>query len=146
MLLVSHRGNLNGSDPVLENSPEYILLALNKGYDVEIDVWFYKNSFYLGHDEPLYKINKTFLTNKKFWCHAKNIKAMDKMLKNNIHCFWHQNDKLTLTNKNIPWCFPNAFIKNGITVVLNKDKKILNKKYFGICTDYILYYNRLLNA
>jgi hypothetical protein len=146
MLLISHRGNLNGSNSVLENSPEYILLALNKGYDVEIDVWFHKNNFYLGHDKPLYKINKNFLINKKFWCHAKNIEAMDKMLKNNIHCFWHQTDKLTLTNKNIPWCFPNTFIKNGITVILNKNKKILNKKCFGICTDYILYYNRLLNS
>ena len=35
------------------------------GYDVEIDVWSIDKQFYLGHDEPQYKIDKKFLQNKK---------------------------------------------------------------------------------
>jgi len=53
---ISHRGNIDGRIPNSENSPEYISLALSKGYEVEIDVWFVDGSFYLGHDEPYYLI------------------------------------------------------------------------------------------
>ena len=28
---------------------------------VEIDIRYYKNSFYLGHDEPKFKVQKNFL-------------------------------------------------------------------------------------
>ena len=45
MKLISHRGNLEGRKPELENNPEYIDEALSKGYDVEIDVWWSGNSF-----------------------------------------------------------------------------------------------------
>ena len=39
MILISHRGNINGRQPNLENLPEYIDSALELGYDVEIDIW-----------------------------------------------------------------------------------------------------------
>jgi len=144
MIIISHRGNLTGPNIEKENNPDYILNTLNKGYDVEIDVWFYKNNFYLGHDSPIYKIDNNFLINKKLWCHAKNIKAIEKMMDYDIHYFWHETDKMTITNLNIPWCFPDVFVKNGITVVLNKNKNIFNKKCYGICTDYVNYYSNLL--
>jgi len=38
MYYISHRGNLSGSQPEFENKPAYIVEALNKGFDVEIDV------------------------------------------------------------------------------------------------------------
>ena len=40
MILISHRGNIDGPNPKLENSPEYIQLAMEKGFDVEVDVWY----------------------------------------------------------------------------------------------------------
>ena len=46
MRLISHRGNLNGTSSY-ENHPEHIHKALLKGFDVEIDVWFQKENFYL---------------------------------------------------------------------------------------------------
>ena len=45
MILISHRGNLNGPKPDQENSPNYINNAISKGYNVEIDVWF-KDEFF----------------------------------------------------------------------------------------------------
>ena len=45
MILISHRGNLNGTSP-FENHPEYIQKALLKGFDVEIDVWFFGDGGY----------------------------------------------------------------------------------------------------
>ena len=38
MKYISHRGNINGKDLMLENSPKYIDRALKLGYDVEIDI------------------------------------------------------------------------------------------------------------
>ena len=43
MILISHRGNLEGKQPEQENNPLYIYNALNKGYEVEIDVWYKDN-------------------------------------------------------------------------------------------------------
>ena len=40
MILISHRGNINGKKPNYENKPEYIWEALRKGYHCEVDVWF----------------------------------------------------------------------------------------------------------
>ena len=54
MILISHRGNLNGKIPLRENEPDYIWLAIQAGYNVEIDIWFVDGKFKLGHDEPTY--------------------------------------------------------------------------------------------
>jgi len=54
MILISHRGNINGKKPNYENKPEYIWEALRKGYHCEIDVWFIDGKFKLGHDDPTY--------------------------------------------------------------------------------------------
>ena len=64
MYYISHRGNISKKNKELENHPEYINLALSKNYDVEIDIWFQNNNFYLGHDKPDYKVNIDFLLRK----------------------------------------------------------------------------------
>ena len=133
--IISHRGNLIGKTSE-ENKPSYIKNALLKGFDVEIDVWIIDDKFFLGHDKPEYNIDVNFLLNDKLWCHAKNKKALEVLLKNNIHVFWHENDKFTLTSKGIPWCYPGNYLKSGITVELNYKKKM--PEVYGICTDYPL--------
>ena len=92
MILISHRGNINGKNSDRENSIEYIEEALDMGYNVEIDVWVIDNKFYLGHDNPLYEVDFLFLINNKLWCHAKNLEALLKMKNYDINCFWHEND------------------------------------------------------
>jgi hypothetical protein len=57
MILISHRGNINGKNDVRENSMFYIMEALTMGFDVEIDVWYINNEWFLGHDKPQYQIN-----------------------------------------------------------------------------------------
>ena len=57
MYFISHRGNTLGPDISKENSVDYINDAIKKGYDVEIDVWFEKENFYLGHDKPTYLVD-----------------------------------------------------------------------------------------
>ena len=140
MILIAHRGNINGSIPELENKPEYINKALKLGYDVEIDVWFKNNKYYLGHDKPQYEVNINFLKNKKLWCHAKNILALSNMIEEkNIHCFYHDNDAVVLTSRNFLWTFPGNYLtKKSICVESNK-KNIegIDDICYGLCSDYV---------
>jgi hypothetical protein len=140
MFLISHRGNINGADQTKENSTSYILKAIDLGYDVEIDVWFINNSFYLGHDQPQYKINHDFLINEKLWCHAKNINALIEMNNYPIHYFWHDKDDFTLTSKNYIWAYPSKNVNKNTIIVL---PEIYNSNVFeckGVCSDYIIRY------
>tara|TARA_B100001250_G_C19479538_1_gene648094 strand:- start:157 stop:600 length:444 start_codon:yes stop_codon:yes gene_type:complete len=137
MFLISHRGNLYGKQPDKENDPVYIKKALKKGFDVEIDVWF-DNGWYLGHDGPTYPIEFEYLKNEHFWCHAKNLEALEGMISHsNIHCFWHQEDDLTLTSRNIFWVYPGKPLNENSISVLPELNKENPKKVLGICSDFI---------
>ena len=74
MILISHRGNILGRKKQLENNPNYIDNTLKLGYDVEVDVWSIDKQFYLGHDEPQYKIEKVFYKIKS--CGVKKYKII----------------------------------------------------------------------
>ena len=59
MILISHRGNIEGRTDQ-ENKPEYRKKALDQGFNVEVDVWYVNNEYYLGHALPQYKIQEEF--------------------------------------------------------------------------------------
>lgn len=140
MIIISHRGNLEGKNVETENDPYQILKVLSLNIDCEIDVWNIDNNFYLGHDKPIHSIKKKFLETSGLWCHAKNLNALYSMLENkNIHCFWHEKDSFTITSRGYIWTYPNKpTTKNSIIVSNNKKNKPNN--CFGICTDYALFY------
>ncbi len=142
MILISHRGNINGKNSSEENKPDYINNALNLGYNVEIDVWFENHSFYLGHDMPQFEIDKKFLINNKIWCHAKNFNSLYEMSKINCHYFWHEEDKYTITSKGYIWAYPGEKINEKTICVLPEriDKKI--DICAGICSDFIENYKK----
>lgn len=143
MILISHRGNLTGKGgDEWENHPDYIETALKAGFHVEIDVWYIKNQIYLGHDKPIYKIEPPFFQNKNLWCHAKNEDAITFLHNQNLHYFWHENDKYTLTSKGIIWCYPGSVALPGSIVLewgnnLSPDYKASLSFIGGICSDYI---------
>lgn len=136
---ISHRGNLTGINKQKENTIEYITAALNQGYECEIDVWFHKNEFYLGHDAPLEKITINFFLKHSdvLWIHCKNIQALDQLKKyEQINYFWHESDKYTLTSKNYIWTYPGEKTSdNSILVSLSSEN--IHPKVLGICSDYI---------
>lgn len=137
MKIISHRANLVGPDRKNENRPDQIQRVLSLGFDVEIDVWWFEQSGYcLGHDYPTYQISQDFLFQDGLWCHAKSILTFEKMMEEGVHCFWHETDRLTLTSKGIPWCYPNNYCRNGITVLIGP--LLPSVEIFGICTDYPL--------
>ena len=137
MIYISHRGNFQGKSEKDENRPEYIMKAVDKGFDVEIDVWFENNNFYLGHDQPTFKVDKDFLCKKELWCHAKNTQALYEMSKINCHYFWPQEDDYTITSKGILWVYPGKILTKNSICVLPELSNYKEYNCLGICSDFI---------
>ena len=137
MYLISHRGNINGIQKDDENKPEYINKALEKGFDVEIDVRFSKGKFFLGHDFDQYEIDDNFLSNKKIWCHAKTNEALFALYEINAHYFWHQEDDYTITSKGYIWTYPGKKLFSKSICVLPEVANYKEINCMGICSDFI---------
>ena len=136
MILIAHRGNMTGSNIQRENEPLYIIEALEKSFDVEVDVWWKDDGFWLGHDEPQYQVKEEFLQNIKLWCHAKNIDALNQMIENGkIHCFFHQEDDVTLTSKGYLWTYPGKQLTSNSIAVLPEGN--VPDGIAGICSDNV---------
>jgi len=148
MILISHRGNLNGPNISFENNPEYILSCINDNFDCEIDFWLFNNKLYLGHDEPQYQINLDFFNNKNLWIHCKNNLSLDFCLKNNLRCFFHNNDDYTITNKGYIWAYPGKEFNSNlcISVLPEKNNFFIPKNIYGVCSDYIIKIKEILNV
>lgn len=146
MFFISHRGNINGPNLAEENKIEYVKNALNLNYDVEIDLWFKNEKFYLGHDEPLYAIDKEFLNNDKLWIHTKNLDCFYKLGETNLNYFWHEKDKIVLTSKGFYWNYPGTKLSIKSISVLPEINSEIKPECLGICSDYIKnYYDRYNN-
>lgn len=142
--LIAHRGNTAGPKPERENDPEYLLNAVDKGFDCEVDVWFINDRLWLGHDEPTYAVTQNFISNNAFWNHAKNLEALEFMLVNNIHCFWHEQDERTLTSKGYIWTYPNKQVTTKSVICLQNEKDAVPEGCFGICSDWVSNYENSL--
>lgn len=139
MILISHRGNMNGLNPHLENNQEYCEETIDRGFDVEIDVW-YTDAWWTGHDKPQYKVDTDFLKRREVWCHAKNIEALKRLLDLGAHCFFHQNDNVTLTSQGYLWTYPTHQLTEKSICVLPELQTIDIKGCAGICSDYVVRY------
>jgi hypothetical protein len=147
MKFIAHRGNVDGIIPEKENTIEYILLAINQGFDVEIDVWYKNNLFYLGHEKLKNEIDLGFLRlySGFLWCHAKDIETLNELLKySNINCFFHQDDDCTLTSHQQIWThvnFNKTLTNRSILLKFAIDENFeLVENVVGICSDNVKYY------
>jgi hypothetical protein len=144
MILISHRGNINGKLESWENEPTYINKAISEGFEVEIDVWYENGILWLGHDKPDYRVDFRWFRDRisKLWIHCKNVEAI--IFFKELHCefnyFWHEEDTITLTSKNYIWAYPGKQpIKNSIAVMPEIHKESVYS-CAGICSDYIKQY------
>jgi hypothetical protein len=137
MYFISHRGNLNGPNSKKENSINYINNALNQNFEVEIDLWFEKNNFYLGHDSPKYKVSLSYLKKAKLWIHAKNLECFYELSQYNLNFFWHEKDKIVITSKGFFWNYPGTVLSEKSICVLPEKHEIKKNKCLGFCSDFI---------
>jgi hypothetical protein len=143
MKLISHRGNINGLNPDLENSPKYIIDAISLGYDVEVDVRNNEHGLFLGHDYGQYKIDIDWL--KKYseylWVHCKDIDSVNLLIGEDLRIFFHEKESHTIIhNTNLIWSHNiKESTKNSVIPLL--DLESLNKfkrlSVFGICSDFV---------
>jgi len=147
MKIISHRGNIDGPREKKENRPSYIDCAMNLGYDVEVDIRYENNNFWLGHDTPDYKIEHTWmnLRKEKLWFHCKDLLSCIKLLEIGINFkyFCHTNDDFVLTSTNHIWVNDLSDIINDKCIIPLLDKKsTLDQKNhkiynpYAVCTDY----------
>jgi len=148
LILIAHRGNIDGAIPERENSPGYILEALRLGYHVEIDFWFVDGKFKLGHDEPQYDVPLTLLEDysNRLWVHCKNAEALLTLKSidptgSYINYFWHQEDDFTITSKGYIWTFPGKSLSYNSIAVMPEvvDEQDLSN-CLGICSDKVKNY------
>jgi len=142
MILISHRGNINGRIIEAENKPEYIDDTIRLGYDVEIDMWWVDGQIYLGHDKPQYEVSDEWLGDRvdKLWIHCKNVELLNWIKSTSLHYFWHENDTVTLTSKNYLWVYPGKQPIIGSIAVIPELYKDNTSKCIGVCSDYIQNY------
>lgn len=147
MIKIAHRGNINGPNPSKENHPDYLQAALDLGYDAEVDVWLIDNKFILGHDGPQYEVSDSFLLNKNFWLHAKNIPAISELneraiFSKFINCFFHNVDDCVLTSGRWIWTYPGKPII-GLRAIAVMPEQVPDwdiSKASGICSDFLVKY------
>lgn len=139
--LISHRGNINGKNEKFENNPGYVREAFSEGYDIEVDLWYINDAFYLGHDSPQYLLEGyDILYDNKYWKHAKNYHALEKIIEHRWNGFWHNTDAFTFTTLGWLWAYPGVSISTDIqkSVAVMPDGTGLDISNFGgICSDFI---------
>jgi hypothetical protein len=148
MKYIAHRGLMFGPDKNKENRPETVDAALREGFDVEVDLWYYGRSWWLGHDESQYAIDFSFLVKRKknLWVHAKSEKTFVELnnMNSTLNYFWHNVDSYTFTSKGIAWIYPGKPLAyNGVCVLPENtyDLASLPAEVYsvrGICSDHVV--------
>ncbi len=160
-IIISHRGlfEINGViDRSVENEPTQVQKAIEQhGFDVEVDLWKFEDTFWLGHNELGLKHEVNFLWlerhKENLWIHCKNFTALYyftvelNKIKGykQFNCFTHDKDEYTLTSHGYIWAYPRDISQPGTIAVM---PELLNTKLVkgltGICTDYPMKYMKMI--
>lgn len=144
MRWILHRGNSAGPNSV-ENNPEKMLTLIKDGYEIEIDLWYRDNNFYLGHDAPEYEIEESYLDNSGLWIHCKDANTLEYMNVNKkyLNYFYHTDEDYVLTSKGYIWCYiGKPALENSVIVMPEKSpfsytlSELMSKNCI-ICSDYL---------
>lgn len=145
MILISHRGNIEGPEKHLENDPKRIDLCINLGYHVEIDLRIKNKKLCLGHDEAQYEIDENWILERKnnLWVHCKEKESFEYALKmRKLNCFWHNTDDYTMTTWGYVWAYPGKECCGSLCIGVMPDnhwsiEEFTRMSFFGICSDFV---------
>jgi hypothetical protein len=139
MIKIAHRGNVNGPSHK-ENQADYLMDAVNAGYDVEFDLWKISGLLWLGHNGPEYLIKETFLLDigHAAWIHCKNLDALHFLNTTfpQLNYFWHQEDDYTLTSQGFIWAYPGKETTDR-TVLVDLEGTSNKTNMYAICSDRV---------
>lgn len=138
-VFIAHRGNYDGIQTERENTIDYLRQAYNMGFGVECDLQVQDGVLYFGHDEPQETADWHFLLRPYVFCHAKTVDTMQVLMNGGAHCFWHEEDQLTLTNRGLMWCYPGVYPVHAKSIWLDLQGYdtpcIKDTNIFGVCGD-----------
>lgn len=148
MLIIAHRGLLEGPDETLQNTPSQVEAALKEGFNAEIDVWLKGNRWYLGHDLPVHEVSYEWLSQPNLWIHCKNLDAFFSLKRkaNQLNYFFHDSDLVVLTSNGSVWTYfghPDTRSNHSICVMPEvtytwediQDMAVADR-WLGFCTDW----------
>ena len=109
---------------------------------MEVDLWWEKGEFWLGHDSPQYKVDWAWLGqhNDVLWVHCKNLAAISRVSNSELNWFFHDRDEVALTARGFLWCYPGITVPGSNTVLLNFSDAVSPSTYedvphFAVCAD-----------
>ena len=122
--------------PDFENSPDFIDNAIHSKYHVEIDLRTKNGKLFLGHDEPQYQIDISWLKSRSnyLWIHGKDRESFETCLENNLHTFWH--------DKKYVWAYPGKVAAGKFCILVMPERvwpieEIQKMTCAGFCSDII---------
>ena len=136
MLLIANRGNISGSNPTLENTPDYIDSVINQGYNAKVDLWYHNNKLFLGTKEPKTEIEWDWLKRNTdyLWINCMTVSTLSFLLEDGkaFNFFYNTTDPITLTSKGFPWS--NTDQHTSGTITYNTD---IIDGVLGVCNDHV---------
>ena len=153
MIVISHRGNLEGVNPEKENSLSYIAHAIHKGYEVEIDLRSKGGKLFLGHDTPDHPVTPEWLEiyRNYLWIHVKDFESLKWLTSQEVEFkyFCHESDKYCLTSNGYIWShdLENEMTDHCIVPLLDADSvdTFSQDGFYAVCTDFAYKCDRKFN-
>jgi hypothetical protein len=146
-ILIAHRGNVREVNHARENQFDYLIEAIELGFDVEVDVWKTTSSWCFGHDDA--NISVTLGQIQKIaphsWFHAKNKGALIELGAMGYNTFMHADEPFAITSKGYKWSHKGMVNPYGIVVMPDLDtEQYLIKNCAGVCHDKLFQIQELL--
>lgn len=159
MLLISHRGNVDGVTPSKENTIPYMQEALNREFYVEVDIYEHAGELYFGHEYggSGQRVDWSFLKHNagKLLIHCKDSKTLLTLRHYDFLAIFYQdhddyaiasNDWIIAHSKQGGMVYDKKDRNLSGTIIMLPEKNGLGKKFleelgcFGICSDIISFY------
>jgi len=142
MLFISHRGNLDGLNPERENTKGYVQEAIDKGFQVEIDIRVEDGSLFLGHDSPDCEIDLNWLCERSssLWVHCKDFDSLSMLADKDLRIFFHEKERYSIISNKLIWAHDLSNVDSKCIIPLLTEDQVMTwnpKPVFGICSDFV---------
>lgn len=139
---IAHRGLIAGPNKNVENSITTITELCEQGRSSEIDIWWHKRAFWIGHDEPKEPVNVEFLRSEFLWIHAKNTEAFYQLQKLSnekgwgLRIFYHTDEDYVLTTRGDTIIYPGLPDVDGWIYMMPEMSTVLPCVAAKVCSDF----------
>ena len=139
---IAHRGLINGANHTIENSMTTVTEWCRQGRSSEIDIWWHREAFWIGHDEPREPVSPEFLRSEYLWIHAKNPEGFYHLQKLSnekgwgLRIFYHTDEDYALTTTGETIILPGLPDVEGWTYMMPEMGFVIPTIAGKICSDY----------